>query len=479
MLYCEYCGEEIHIVPEFEPEADLDPEVSSNLSAAVQELNPDGTDEDPTGDLDDTGFPGDTGLLTTMTSGRKWIPVALAVMVLAIAGTILWGLIARPSISAADAVEAAQHQIQEGNLSGAIENLEMAYELDPKDSKTILTLSECYAKSGDTQKAAKTLDRIINSAAFEEAEVSRAYQKLIEIYEQNQDYEKLGELLGQTENPQLQAAYSKYQPADPYFSELSGTFDDELTVEIQSNTPGTIYYTVNGTTPDQKSETYSQPLLFDVTGDYHVEAVLVNFYGLSSKVVSADYHVEVSAPEAPQILEASGTYTRATKIVAVTQIGNAIFYTTDGTDPTMESQQYVSPINMPFGDSQFRFASFDGNGRSSEVVVRTYHLGFEEKVMTKEAVDALVQKLVSKGLLLDTECHVEGKAGRNSYAVEGNVTFPQNGAYYSITEYYIGTDGTPVKTGLLFAVNKTDGSVKRLLYDSTGHAFLKEISGLK
>ena len=41
-LYCEYCGEDIHIVPDFEPELELD--IQQTISEMAEETEPDKAD---------------------------------------------------------------------------------------------------------------------------------------------------------------------------------------------------------------------------------------------------------------------------------------------------------------------------------------------------------------------------------------------------------------------------------------------------
>ncbi len=146
--------------------------------------------------------------------------------------------------------------------------------------------------------------------------------------------------------------------------------------------------------------------MLDAVGTYDVKAVTVNSFGIVSAVANAQYVIEKGAPDAPEIMEPSGEYNQNTMIVAVAQAGCSIFYTTDGSDPTSDSIQYISPITMPVGKSSFKFIAFDNDGNCSEIVEREYHLVYTRLVSTEQAVNSLVATLVRLDILLDNAVKV-------------------------------------------------------------------------
>jgi hypothetical protein len=263
----------------------------------------------------------------------------------------------------------------------------------------------------------------------------------------------------------------------PVMSPVSGTYTEvNVNIKLLEGTSNKIYYTVNDGEPDSGSILYDNEIVLDDDGTYNIKAVAINEYGISSPVSESEYIVEKGAPAEPEIMEPSGDYNQNTMIVAVAEAGTSIFYTTDGSDPTMESKQYVSPITMPVGSSHFRFIAYDNDGNCSEIVDRQYHLVYTRLVSTEQAVNNLVSTLVRLGYLLDNSGKAIGIEGHNEYIYNSVIEIQGAGEYYVVVENHVSNDGSVAPTGLMYAVNTHDGAVNRLGYDSSGKYTLITIS---
>ena len=136
--------------------------------------------------------------------------------------------------------------------------------------------------------------------------------------------------------------------ASPTFSPTEGTISPVQQITILDATSGaTIYYTVNGTTPSAtSSEQYTGP--FTLSASTTVEAVAVAGSSTSS-VASTRFTVLPPAP-VPSINPAGGTITFLQAItITDTALGAAIYYTTDGTTPTLgggTTKQYSGPFTI-------------------------------------------------------------------------------------------------------------------------------------
>lgn len=207
---------------------------------------------------------------------------------------------------------------------------------------------------GDTDKAVEALKKITESGHFSEEKVVAAYESMISIYEQDQSYDKISELLSATDNPATAALRDKFIPAAPQMGVAGGEYDDIVIVALlpQSQNDGEVtYYTVNDGDPSELSILYENEIVLDEEGEYTIKAATFNRYGISSQVTSETYVINKGVPSPPEIMEPSGDYAQNTMIVAVADAGCTIFYTTDGSDPTIDSKQYISPITMPVGTS--------------------------------------------------------------------------------------------------------------------------------
>ncbi len=267
-------------------------------------------------------------------------------------------------------------------------------------------------------------------------------------------------------------------PEAPELTPVSGRYAGELAVSVADFHDDLRYfYTINGDRPTAESARYLAPILLDETGETTVRVIAMNGEGVTSEETIAVYMVDRALPAAPVILEESGEYTQSTMIVVVSQEGCTITYTTDGSDPEVDSAVYTTPIKMPVGNSVFRFRAFDDEGNGSEIEERVYHLAYARLVSEEQAAASVIRVLVSKNVLIDSTGKVLGAEGHNDYIVESVIEIEGAGEYYRIVERYVAPDGSVKDTGLLYAVNTNDGSVHRLGYDSSGRYTLFTLAG--
>ena len=267
-------------------------------------------------------------------------------------------------------------------------------------------------------------------------------------------------------------------PNKPVLEPKSGRYEDELEITIGDQDKSLrYYYTINGGDPAEKGERYLAPIVLEEEGEYTVRAAAMNEDGVYSEQAIGVYSLSKSGPAAPVILEDSGDYTQSTMIVAVMQEDCRITYTTDGSEPNEDSAEYTAPIVMPIGNSLFRFRAFDSEGNASEVIDRTYHLVYARLVSEEQAVSSVINVLIKKDVLLDNTGKARYEEGYNAYRVDSVIVIEGAGEYYRIVESYGPADGEKTDTGLLYAVNTNDGSVHRLGYDSSGNYTLFTLSG--
>ena len=114
------------------------------------------------------------------------------------------------------------------------------------------------------------------------------------------------------------------------------TFDNTTSkVSITCTTAGsTIYYTIDGNTPTASSTAYSIP--FSVTSPTTVKAIATHATFATSDVAE----LAISQVATPTI---QNNGSNAISITTTTP-GATIYYTTDGTDPTTSSTEYIGPL---------------------------------------------------------------------------------------------------------------------------------------
>jgi len=129
----------------------------------------------------------------------------------------------------------------------------------------------------------------------------------------------------------------------PTFSIPAGNYSTTQYITInQGNTNATIRYTIDGSTPDLTSPIYSSPIPVSTPTTINAISVLSGY--TNSLVASAFYNVLVPVA-APTFSIVGGTY-NTTQYVTInsTTVGASIYYTTDGTDPTVNSTLYTGSI---------------------------------------------------------------------------------------------------------------------------------------
>jgi len=179
---------------------------------------------------------------------------------------------------------------------------------------------------------------------------------------------------GYTNSPAATAAYTitPVLPA-PTFSPVAGSYTTSQTVTISDSTAGTtIYYTTNGTTPTTSSSVYSAPVT--VSASETLEAIAVKTGYTNSSVATAAYVIAPILP-APTFLPAGGTYATSQSVtISDSTAGTTIYYTTNGTTPTISSSVYSSPITVSASETLEAIAVEAGYTNSS-VVTAAYTIG--------------------------------------------------------------------------------------------------------
>ena len=465
-MYCDNCGTEINIVPDFEPE--VENEINATLSGVADELNKDER-------LKEERRLKRKAVLNAIADRWKLIVGAVAALILVIVFVTIF--MAYHNKTSLYYLSLAESTKSSGDTAGAIKHLKEGNRQHPDNSDIIFRMSDYYLEEGDYDGAVESLMIIVNSGLFTEDKVKSAYESIMSIYNQTGDYSKVAELFSENDSEVVAELRSKYVPNKPVMSPESGTYDIiNVGIRMMDGTVNDIYYTVNDGVPNQDSILYENEIVLENEGVYNIKAVAVNEYGICSEVAECEYVIEAGAVPPPEIMEPSGEYNQNTMIVAVTKSEFSIFYTTDGTDPTMESKQYISPITMPVGTSHYKFIAYDNDGNFSEIVERDYHLVYSRLVAPEQAVNSLVSTLVRLDILLDNTGKVRGIEGHNEYIYNSVIEIEGAGEYYVVVENHVLNDGTSAPTGLMYAVNTHDGTVNRLGYDSSGKYTLITIS---
>jgi hypothetical protein len=172
---------------------------------------------------------------------------------------------------------------------------------------------------------------------------------------------------GYSQSAVATAAYTINVPqaATPAISLAAGSYNAAQTVTISDTTPGaTIHYTTDGTTPTTSSTVYSGPIT--VSSTETIEAIATATGYSTSAVATAAYTINLPQAATPTISVAAGSYTAAqTVTISDTTPGAIIYYTTDGTTPTMNSSVYSGAITVSSTETIEAMATASGYSTSA------------------------------------------------------------------------------------------------------------------
>ncbi len=130
------------------------------------------------------------------------------------------------------------------------------------------------------------------------------------------------------------------------FNPAPGNFDDITAVTLSSaTTDAIIYYTLDGSTPTTASLVYSAPISLNAPTTINALATAVGF--ANSAVTSGFFDVNPIVQPVAFSPDPGVTYTDVTEItLGTTTLDATIYYTLDGSAPTVNSIEYTGPFTL-------------------------------------------------------------------------------------------------------------------------------------
>ena len=475
-LYCEKCGSEIQMVPDFEPE--IENSIIETLSTVAEEIEGGSLAEK----IKEHKKPKDSLKKTEQKEkkakkkketilpeepGKNWLLASLISFVAVILTAALVSIYLYHKYSFTYQIKKAREYAQSQDYEMAVAYLERARALNADVKDIDFLESNYYYHLGEKQKAVDVLQELLDRGHLEFEDREEVYASMVTIYDEEKKYEEINALLLSCKDDVIVNQYQKYMAMEPEFGYISGSYDEVITLKLSANTTGTIYYTLDGKEPDEKSMVYTAPLFLE-SGTYQIAAVFVNEYGIRSKTARNWYVINLIEPDPPELRLYSGDYHQPTMIeVAVPEKG-IVYYTSDGSNPTADSARYTGPIPMPLGRSNFKFVTISSEGVSSEIVSRSFDFTLQTDMTPEKAVDNVVLALYNREVLTDLQGHSIGVAGKYVFQFDTIVEIPDLGYYYILNEYVEDELGNQAKTEHLYAVEVYTGAPNRLVYDENG-----------
>lgn len=454
-LYCEVCGEEIQIVPDFDIQVEESINVTLSSVAGAVKVAPvvdaEGiTKEIPTQIINEAVKKTPAQKKPKPTAKRRSGTSLLWIIVGSVAAVIAIGLIIFAVLSGSkkkvDHYQAAKEYYRQQEYALAEQELKKYREEDGVyGEEQALFLSDCYAAQNRYADSIQTLQEFYQN----DPDNTEYLKRLMDDYIAQDNKDAIASLLSETKNEQILQRFSDYISMPPLFSLESGTYTDEDQLSLVSEQEGEIRYTLDGSEPTANSELYQNPFIFDI-GEHTVTAVFINKKGMISEPVRQTYVIEKKMLEDPVLLTESGTYHDPELIALEKPIGAVIYYTDDGSEPSAESNVYNQPIPMPIKERTYKFIVINAEGLTSQVVEATYSLQMATIVDVTMAENA-VQLFLKIG----------GKGVKQSEYKCTSALRVNDKDYYLVEEYSLQT-AEKVKTGRVYAVDVLTGELYKL-----------------
>lgn len=353
------------------------------------------------------------------------------------------------------------------DYQSAEQYLKKAYQTDSgkKNTDMVYSLYECYRENGQEQEALETLKAVLSLDKNNE----KALAALAAYYYNKKDGEALNKLLAEYRGTDAQKTLKQYEIERPIASETPGEYTREIQVSLLAEDNCKIYYTTDGTQPDKNSTVYKERISL-TAGENLIKAVAINTIGIQSETAEFQYRIRYKQPEAPVISPVSGVYEAGETISMEAEEGSTVYYTTDGTMPTTDSQVYTEPFDMPEGNTVISAIAVNAYKLSSTVSRRNYIVNAAKTYTYAEAVELLKGRMKELGILTaDGETAPNGAAAIFSYVAK--LTIDETEIYQirfnlkkdgitTADEFY----GVGVKNGRCYRITGTEGAYTAVSY---------------
>ena len=290
-LYCEKCGEEIQIVPDYDPLLDIkfgdaaeaedaqEKEKTQNASAII---STDTFEEQ----LDENA----------QKRRRIKLYVARAVLILLSIGVIVLIYLTHRDVKRSDSLEYQLEQAEKarnfGEYSKALEYYKRALDLGGDDLEILREMSEVYYLNNEQAWYEVTLRRIIDHPGASKEVLRDCKRKLITILVKKGDFDSISKMILESDDQELRSENQKYLSPTPAFSLEEGVYEDiqSLQITVDPGYNGEIYYTLDGSTPGDNANLYQLPIILE-QGKVTIRACFINEYGVKSEIITATYMI--------------------------------------------------------------------------------------------------------------------------------------------------------------------------------------------
>ncbi len=168
----------------------------------------------------------------------------------------------------------------------------------------------------------------------------------------------------------------KPESLTPEASVVGGLYYAPISVSLSTTQPNTIiYYTTDGSTPTSQSQVYTTPISVNSNTTMTIKARSYADGYLPSQVMTHTYQVTGTVTPVVSDTSSGDLYLGSLITLSNTTLGSTIKYTLDGSDPTLSSLTYGSPIILNnVGQITLKTRAFLTNWQPSEISTYNYNV---------------------------------------------------------------------------------------------------------
>lgn len=317
---------------------------------------------------------------------NRKMKITIAIVAICCMLLIIIGVVAKVSIDKSNSnsfeyqMKQADSAMFKGNYDEAEEYYLKALSLKEENVEVRLELADLYMKKKDTKEAEKYLKEVI----LKDSQNYEAYRMLFEIYSDADDTDAILALKEGVTDNRILSIFSNYSVDEAVLSTPGGQYKDDIKLSISAKKGIEIYYTLDGSDPRENGTRYKSMIEIKGAGMHTIKVVTKNELGVYGNIVTETYVIKYDAPADPVVTPNGGAFDKQTYVYISVPSGCSAYYTWDRTDPTEESEKYVSPILIPEGKNMLSVIIInDETGLSSGV----YRGMFEYTVDSTEVED--------------------------------------------------------------------------------------------
>ncbi len=374
-VYCENCGKEAQIVPDYVPEEDPLYWVEKEEEERKQK-------EQEERDKKEEIIKNENKKDGIRKNRKKKIRLFFIILfVMVCVGTITGSFLVKGKRDNSYTYQMKKAYLyhDEGNYEKSLQYAKKAGDLNLEKRDPVYLIADNYYQMERYGECISVLEEAINKYSDKDGlnegdvPILKFYELLLSAYGQNGDYDKIRNLaIENMDDEEVFKLADSYLTRPPEILPEGGTYNEALTVSITAPKNGYyIYYTIDGTEPDTASLRYTGP--FELPeGKTMVSAVCADKKGNLSIPAQESYEVDLVAPDPPLVSPQSGLFHEKEEIIVTIPDGCRAYYTWDGSIPDDTSEETDGTIEMMEGNNILSVILLNENGLYSKVTTRSY-----------------------------------------------------------------------------------------------------------